>query len=874
MKRPKKHISYGIIHYKARDEPTYREVFMQISQNNTAFNYIDSFSADNFLKPGKDSQVVYGWVWNGNITREKIKNQIDSMCENHIKSVYIIAEPTAFNPVDMCTYMEPDYFTKEYLELFKYAADYSLKKGMNFWIYDEGGWPSGSANGEVCMKNPELICRKISAEEKKLPAGKTYTCPANALSAFNEANERVTQYIPVCDESVVEFYVKDYKREGKRDFPDLLNKKTTDKFIEYTHVRYKKLLSENFGSAIKVFFTDEPYVSEAQYNDELRNIFVERYGYDFVDFLPAIVLNRSMGEAGNHARIDYFDLVGELYAQNYFKVIQKWCRENGAISTGHVDGDNVTRSVIEYRYLNPLNLRFLRCLDIPGIDVIWRQIFPGMHPDYSNNIHTNPFFPRLASSAANQTGSHSKLTESFGVYGNGLTYDQMRYIINAQAVRGINLFNPLLLCLDQYDYFRGGERPNFPLEMPGKLDKAVFHDYAARITYLTSIGRPNASTALYMPSRDMWVSEHEEYIARAYEKTGMAIERAHGEFDIIDDDVILNAEIADGALKIGLAKYCEIWFSPCENLSERVRKRLNEFIKCGGVIYCVNDDISPKLDGAVLVDDISKAVKPLVKCLPENEGILAMKRSSENEDIYYIFNEGTENVSVKLVFENDKTLYVPDLETGNVYISDIEADEGGTTVKADILSGEMKVYIFSDREIKRAIHTPVLPQKLHSEISEFRLRPIRSFVIGKHLFESSDLNEKSKIVSCGDWQNILGKEFSGDAIYGFDLEKTDSSMIMLDFGRVNYSCELYINGQSYGVRCMPPYRYVIDTSALLDENKAELRVSNTSANQFVYTREFDHASEGEKGPYHERAIHFEKESLESGLIGPVRVFVK
>lgn len=847
---------------------------MQISQNNVPFNYIDSFSSDDFLNPGKDCQVVYGWIWNGNITKEKIKEQIDSMCKNHIKSVYIIPEPTAFNPISMCTYMEPDYLTKEYMELFKYAAEYSLESGMSFWVYDEGGWPSGSANGEVCMKNPELICRKIVAEEKMISAGKEYVIPNDALSAFNEVNKKITNYTPDCDETVTEFYVKDYKRTGKRDLPDLLNKKSTSKFIEYTHKRYKELLPQSVGSEIKLFFTDEPYVSESQYNSELRNAFIERYGYDFVDFLPAIVLNKPMGKAGKNARIDYFDFVGELYAQNYFKEIQKWCKENNTLSTGHVDGDNVTRSVIEYRYLNPLNLRFLRCFDIPGIDVIWRQIFPGVKPDYNNNIHTNPFFPRMATSAANQTGSHSKVTEIFGVYGNGLTYDQMRYIVNAQAVRGINLFNPLLLCLDQYDHFRGGERPNFPLEMPGKYDKAVFHDYVTRITYLTSIGEPNASVALYMPSRDLWTSENEEYIAHEYEKLGMAIERAHGEFDIIDDDIILNAQIADGAFEIGLSKYNEIWFSPCENLSDKVRERLSEFVNCGGKIYCINDSISPKIGGAIPVDNISEYVKPLIKCIPENENILAMKRSSKNEDIYYVFNEGTETLKLNLVFENDNTLYIPDLETGNIYISDAKVENGKTIISEEILSGEMKVYIFSNNKIEKAITLPILPQNLYSEITKFNLRPVRSFVIGKHLFESHDLNEDEKIVSCGDWQDILGKEFSGDAIYSFNFEKPNSSEIMLDFGQVNYSCELFINGKSYGIKCMPPYSYIIDTSELFNDNKAELRVSNTSANQFVYTKEFDDYSDGQKGPYQERSINFEKDSLESGLIGPVKIFVK
>jgi len=69
-----------------------------------------------------------------------------------------------------------------------------------------------------------------------------------------------------------------------------------------------------------------------------------------------------------------------------------------------------------------------------------------------------------------------------------------------------------------------------------------------------------------------------------------------------------------------------------------VREILNEFVKGGGIIYSVNDSISPHIDGIILVDNISEFVKPLVKCMPESENVLAMRRNSENEDIYYIFN--------------------------------------------------------------------------------------------------------------------------------------------------------------------------------------------------------------------------------------------
>ena len=50
------------------------------------------------------------------------------------------------------------------------------------------------------------------------------------------------------------------------------------------------------------------------------------------------------------------------------------------------------------------------------------------------------FYQSFASSAA-RSGGRLALSESFLVYGDGVTPDQIRYVINYQLIRGINAFN-------------------------------------------------------------------------------------------------------------------------------------------------------------------------------------------------------------------------------------------------------------------------------------------------------------------------------------------------------------------------------------------------------------------------------------------------
>ena len=90
---------------------------------------------------------------------------------------------------------------------------------------------------------------------------------------------------------------------------------------------------------------------------------------------------------------------------------------------------------------------------------------------------------------------------------------------------------------------------------------------------------------------------------------------------------------------------------------------------------------------------------------------------------------------------------------------------------------------------------------------------------------------------------------------------------------VKYSCELFVNGRSYGVRCMPPYRYSIKADELEAVNKLEIRVTNTAANQYVHTKSFEKYPNNKLGPYHATTLRFEEESQESGLYGPVRILI-
>ena len=115
----------------------------------------DKFDSDSFITPDVMYAPVYVWVWNDICTREIIDKQLTEMQSLGIRAFYILPEPKEFRPDSMPTNLSPEYLSSEYFELCAYAIDKGTSLGMNCWIYDEGGWPSGSACGRVVKDHPE-----------------------------------------------------------------------------------------------------------------------------------------------------------------------------------------------------------------------------------------------------------------------------------------------------------------------------------------------------------------------------------------------------------------------------------------------------------------------------------------------------------------------------------------------------------------------------------------------------------------------------------------------------------------------------------------------------------------------------------------------
>ena len=398
-------------------------------------------------------QPAYTWLWNSTITKEEVKRQIDEMYDAGIRAFYVLGEPENFRPTKRRTHLSPEYLSEEYLELLYYAYEVAAQKGMYTWLYNEGGFPSGMACGKIRKLHPELAMKNYEIRTVTLVSGEHFAAPQNLIAAFrriqNTATEKnVLRVYPddvFSEDTELTIYLQvDATDPVGRIRTDNAQLRNTEVFLELTHEQLKKRFGDHMGTDVTMMFDDESFMGT--WTEAYDGIFIERYGYDIKDYMPYIAGQlEPQTDEQYRAKSDYLMLCGELVRANYFKAMRIWLNDHHMEAVGHLDNDNKTDQAVCNRYGNVLQT--LREFDVPGIDVIWSQI--GYPKNGRSCPEGNEFFPRMASSAARQQGHSKCLSESFAVYGAQVTPELMRYVVNYQAVRGISLYNFMVISYDR-----------------------------------------------------------------------------------------------------------------------------------------------------------------------------------------------------------------------------------------------------------------------------------------------------------------------------------------------------------------------------------------------------------------------------------------
>ena len=787
--------------------------------------------------------------------------------------------PHAFRPDSTNNSLAPDYLTSGYLERVGEAVGEAARLGMTWWLYDEGGWPSGQAVGKVVEGHPELTRRVVTRE--RIAASQPLTVPADALELVVEGTQPELVrpghvWSPVTSNETAYLY-----RLGAGGTVDLLNPDATARFLELTHARYASVLSKHFGKTVKFMFTDEPAAGMPQaprsipWFPGIEQRYEAQCGRNFLSDLPWFFMELGTGipVVAARARMALYDVIAKRFADAYFNRLKNWGRRHRLASGGHLGGDDETFGAVKYGYGHLL--RQLRQFDVPGVDLIWRQLFPGREGQ-SN-------FPVAASSAAHQNGTRFAFSESFCVYGNGLTPAQMKWLTDYQYVRGINLLVLGCYPLSTRDHHMTGERPHFGPVNPLWDHLTGYHAYVARLGYTLSVGRPLIRTALYYPARDMWAwGLAASDAVESYEAAGRELLARQCPFDLIDDDMLAVGVVKRQELAVGAMRYQTIVLGSVKWMHPQARRRLEEFAAAGGKVLCV--DHGPGCDGTALESpsnwcrtgsppELAQCATPLITLTPPCRDVRVAGRQLKEQELIVVFNEG-------------QRPYQGSVGAVGTTVSELDVMTGAITrgtlanqrVSLDLGPGETKAYMFSRKRPRFARKGLVAQERITIDPAGIRAVSGRQIVVGEHDSEvRSHTFGSVSLVQSAVWKTWLGEDYSGEVDYQFVVntpETWGASPMELQTGSIEYAATVYVNGNKAGYLLWTPWRVVLPKCGS-GPHTITIRVANTLANELTSDRVIQawarKKGPGWPSPYHQRALEFERESRGGGISWPVQL---
>jgi hypothetical protein len=631
---------------------------------------------------------------NGNVSIPQVERDLDTLHELGFQAVTVQA---GYN-------MPFAYLSPEYFAFFRRFVLEAKQRKMRVWIVDDAGFPSGFAGGKFTSEKPELRMQALEVAEKiPISAGTVLhrDLLPGTLSAAAVNQDGTAISIPLHGSTLDwtapagtwtvllvdhEFRTSPTRsdtntkrvKDTTQSLEDYLDPAATEQFLRFTHEQYKQAVGDEFGKTIMGFRGDEPdySISGLPWTPKFFERFREIKGYDIEPYAALFAQTPSSRDPGvsihltqEQTRIkgDYYDVFSQMFAAGSFKPQGQWCAANHLEYQVHLNHEEME---MQLTHSEGSFFRDMRAVEVPGIDAIWHQIWKDTISDY----------PRLASSASHVYGKPRAFTESFAAYRPAPDVEMARYILNEQFVRGVNLVETM--------YFPATSAgPGSP---PGYMGQPGFSDlltYVRRMSYLMTMGRPDASVALFLPSSSMWLGN--DVSDTQFVSTERLLSDHQIDFDIVDEDALArDLKALKGSFEtLSGNRYRTVILPAPSVLSSEALARLKVFAQGGGKVVFLggtpmwitrrtirnaerartedfswatvvnallpptptppaNPPASPPepqvVPGEILAAISAAEIEPAVLLDSADTALKVMKRKWKDADVYLFFNEGNQ----------------------------------------------------------------------------------------------------------------------------------------------------------------------------------------------------------------------------------------
>lgn len=649
------------------------------------------------------------------------------------------------------------------------------------------------------------------------------------------------------------------------------------------------------------------------WSDAAFQRFTEEFGSEeWKNFIP--YLWAPAKDKGKQAKVRdaYMQMVTKLVQECFSEQNGKWCEEHGVEYIGHMLEDcdmnmNLGASMGHF-------FRGLAGQHMAGIDNIGGQVAIGgqnygRHDKPACQDEAGFYQYVLGKLGASQGAIDPKkkgrtMCENFGAYGWKFGPTEQKYMMDHFMVRGVNRYVPHAFSPAPFPdpdcpphFYAHGENPTY--RAFGKL-----MEYSNRVCHLLDGGKACPDVAVLYAAESVWAGDGQSNIPVC-----RALGQAQVDFHILPADVFAETEAYpfhfDGkTISVNGVEYKALVISGCtyldKNVAEFITKAVESkfpviFTNCKpvGIITATDNEsaifaekirectvVPAEEVGIYLKKNEIISLQALLK--PDNRMLTTYHYKLEETDEFFILNEMNEKAYTGEVVMKAFGIPVRYYPWENC-LEKVEYErltDGNVKAKVTINPLELCVIIFVKDEkaldelnqIRKIAELESQDTKLVASIDEFQVGHVDSkdyleqlknagvSLAYNHAVVKKNGNETVKAPYTGMQKKY--PEYSGYYIYDAVVPLETEKDYQIEIEEVHETAEVFVNGNSLGMKVQRPYIYTIPAKYVKEKNEIRIEVATTLERK-VKAMGGEVASMSAPGPL-----------SPTGILGNVKIYVK
>lgn len=824
---------------------------------------------------GKEEQnYLFPFFWQHGEKHEILGEYIDKIFDSQMKAICVEARP------------HPDFVGNKWWYDMDYIISKLKEKDMKMWILDDSHFPTGYANGRIVKDYPEYLklyinCRRYDVHgpipqariDLKLLKGRVWDKPETDINVIgvymakrlhqeteegdpiqaetliditekmDMSNRLLTLDIPEGAYSIfVVFETKKGLEDATKDYLNPLVKEATQILIDEVYQPHYNHYKEEFGKTILGFFSDEPRFGNAKGTQcsigkdmplPWRKGLDNELNFD-KKYFPLLWTKADGKES--EIRFLYMDLITTLYNDNFTKVLADWCEKHGVWYLGHNIEDNGAHARLGYGTGH--YFRGQKDMHVAGIDIIGTQIVPGMnyhHDAYSTGGSNGEFYhyvlAKLGVSAARLDPKKEGrvMCEAFGAYGWNEGLKTMKWIADSLMVRGVNYIVPHAFNPKEFPdwdcpphFYAHGHNPQFRYFY-------ILSQYMNRVMSIFRDGIDPSVIGLFYPAETEWAGKY-----TPIEKVARELTTHQLSFNIVSRDYLKSATIEENRYFINKIGFKVLIFPYGECIPADILKQLSTMLEKNIKIIFLEalpktilGDYDEKEWNFIRQNSIVIPMHELNQYLYEYKSVQFDKEVNdlvvgeyirEDKFIYMFFNENfSKEIDVNMIFKEKGHIYQYDAFEDALYDVD--------SAHLNLTPYQSTIYIVSKNKLKAEKRRQIkdcfemeLPTKWNVKYADSMSYP--------------NFHEVLNIESLGFVHLLEGfEDKAGTVQYSSEIEVEEVRHTVLNLGDVYETAQVFVNGESAGIRICKPY--IFDISKYLNKGKNQvcIEITNTLGTQ-------------------------------------------